>query len=172
MASTTSSLASTVQRERALKVGLRIWGAGSLVVFGTIFVGHVVRWSAGANNETPQWLVWGGLPGQGTLLLSGVYLVWAGYVLIASRRPDAYASFLDFTMWANMVHGLIMVPAALEMILHGKFAIDIPWVWALSAVVLLLRPVETVNSGQRDILADANLPRLLLPRERRGDGVC
>jgi hypothetical protein len=43
--------------------------------------------------------------------------------------PAAYLLFLDFTMWANLAHGLLMVPQALgSREYHSKFLTDIPWI--------------------------------------------
>jgi hypothetical protein len=47
-------------------------------------------------------------------MLFVIYLTWAVFFFIAARKPQAYVSFLNFTMWANLVHGLLMVIQALR----------------------------------------------------------
>jgi hypothetical protein len=73
-------------------------------------------------------------------MLTVTYFVWSVFLIRASRDPEAHASFLDFTMWANLAHGLIMVPQAFgEHTYHSKFMTDIPWVLILAAAIALLR---------------------------------
>jgi hypothetical protein len=46
-------------------------------------------------------------------------------------------------MWANLAHGLLMVPYSLtQPEYHSKFLTDIPWILGLSAAIFLLgRPL-------------------------------
>lgn len=127
-------------KTRLLKVVLRVWGVGSILIFGTIFTGYAIQMPSFRPGAELHWLVWDDLPGHVALMLSGIYLVWAVYTLVAARRPAAYSSFLDFTMWVNIVHGLIMIPGAFEQPYHGKFLTDIPWILLLSAAIYFLRP--------------------------------
>ena len=82
-------------------------------------------------------------------MLSLIYLVWAVYLWVAAAQPVAYRSFLDFTMWANLAHGLVMIPGALEHGYHSKLLTDIPWVLLLSAAIAVLRPARTGADGDR-----------------------
>jgi hypothetical protein len=41
-------------------------------------------------------------------MLFTIYLVWAVFFFLAARNLLAYVSFLNFTMWANRFHGLLM----------------------------------------------------------------
>jgi drug/metabolite transporter (DMT)-like permease len=94
------------------------------------------------------WAVWDDLPGHVAMMLAAIYLTWAVYLLLAARRPADYASFLNFTMWANLVHGLVMAPGALEHEYHSKFLTDIPWILLLSVAIYLLRPrADTASAG-------------------------
>lgn len=127
-------------KEKLLRIILLGWGSGSLLIFGTIFIGYATQWSAFGEGARLHWLVWDDLPGHVALMLSAIYLSWAVYILVAARRPAAYASFLDFTMWVNLVHGLVMIPGAFEHQYHSKLATDIPWILLLSAAIYLLRP--------------------------------
>ncbi|WP_433287109.1 DUF6632 domain-containing protein [Pseudonocardia sp. CA-142604] len=127
------------KRTGLLKVVLRAWGVGSILIFGAIFTGYAIQTPGFRPGAELHWLVWDDLPGHVGLMLSGIYLVWAVYTLVAARRPAAYSSFLDFTMWVNIAHGLIMIPGAFEQHYHSKFLTDIPWVLLLSAAIYFLR---------------------------------
>jgi len=124
------------------KTLLRAWSVLSFVIFGTIFTGYAIGSPAFDYGGSLHWLVWDGLPGHVAMMLAGIYLVWAAYVWVAVRNPAAWGSFLNFTMVANIVHGLIMVPGAFEAPYHSKFFTDIPWVWILAAGIYLLRPAH------------------------------
>ena len=87
-----------------------------------------------------HWAVWDDLPGHVAMMLAAIYLTWSVFLLLAARRPADYGSFLDFTMWANLVHGLVMIPGAFEHGYHGKFLTDIPWILLLSVAIAVLRP--------------------------------
>lgn len=44
-------------------------------------------------------------------MLAAVYLVWAVMLWRASYDPAKHSLFLDFTIWANAAHGLVMLVA-------------------------------------------------------------
>lgn len=127
-------------RVRLLTVLLRVWAVASLLIFGTIFTGYATQSPLFGLGGALHWMVWDDLPGHVALMLSLIYLVWAVHVWIAAGRPQADRSFLEFTMWANLAHGLVMIPGALEHGYHSKFLTDIPWVLLLSATIAALRP--------------------------------
>jgi hypothetical protein len=130
-------------RTRWLKIVLRVWGCVSILIFGTIFIGYAIQTPAFRQGGALASLVWDDLPGHVALMISGIYLTWAVFLLIASAHPAKYTSFLAFTMWANLVHSLIMIPGALEHQYHSKFATDIPWILLLSVAIFVLRPRDT-----------------------------
>jgi hypothetical protein len=47
-----------------------------------------------------------------------IYLVWAFFLWKASRNPEKHGLFIDFTIWANIAHGLVMI---LIGVLSGEF---------------------------------------------------
>ncbi len=51
-------------------------------------------------------------------MLFVIYLTWGVFFFLAARQPLAYASFFNFTMWANLFHGLLMVGQAAMMMDH------------------------------------------------------
>jgi hypothetical protein len=127
-------------RMRLLKIVLRVWGLASIAIFGFIFIGYAMHTSAFRPGAGMHWAVWDDLPGHVAMMLAAIYLTWAVFLLLAANRPADYASFLNFTMWANLVHGLVMVPGAFEHGYHGKFLTDIPWILLLAGAIYVLRP--------------------------------
>jgi hypothetical protein len=71
-----------------------------------------------------------------------IYVVWGVFLLRAAGNPQAYQSFLNFTMWANLAHGLLMAAqAAMDFDRYwSKFLTDIPFVLFLALGIYLLRP--------------------------------
>lgn len=134
-------------RLQLLKIVLRVWGIASIAIFGFIFIGYSLQASAFRPGAGMHWAVWDDLPGHVAMMLAAIYLTWAVYLLLAARRPADYASFLNFTMWANLVHGLVMVPGAFEHGYHSKFLTDIPWILLLSVAIYLLRPRAVAASA-------------------------
>ena len=128
-------------REKALKIFLLIHGSLSLLLFTTLSVGLFFHMPAFDKGGVLNWAVWDDMSDHAPLMVTVIYFVWSIFVIRASRNPRAYASFLDFTMWGNLAHGLVMVPQALDMhMYHSKFMTDIPWVWLLAAGIAFLRP--------------------------------
>jgi Family of unknown function (DUF6632) len=98
-----------------MRVFLRVYGIVHIVLFTFLFLGVFLQWSfltdeGGALN----WMIWndtraadGHVHVAPMLLL--VSVVWGVFLVRAADNPRAYSSFLDFTMWANAVHGVLMV---------------------------------------------------------------
>jgi hypothetical protein len=143
-------------RTRLLKIVLRVWGMASIAIFGFIFIGYAMHANAFRPGAGLHWAVWDDLPGHVAMMLASIYLTWSVFLLLAARRPADYTSFLSFTMWANLVHGVVMVPGAFEHGYHSKFLTDIPWILLLSAAIYLLRP--------RSDAAPADAPREAVAR--------
>ena len=133
---------------RLLTIFLRVWGVGSIAIFGFIFVGYAMHTKAFRPGAGMHWAVWDDLPGHVALMLAAIYVTWAVFLLLAARRPTEYTSFLNFTMWANLVHGLVMVPGAFEHGYHSKFLTDIPWILLLAAAIYFLRPRTEVTAAE------------------------
>jgi len=47
-----------------------------------------------------------------------IYAVWVFFLWRASKNPEKHLLFIDFTIWANIAHGLIMIFIA---VLRGEF---------------------------------------------------
>src|SRR3984893_3357341 len=98
----------------ALKIFLRVYGVLTLIIFSLLFVGILV--------ETPllsehggalNWTIWndvrfGNEHNHVPPMLMIIYIVWGVFLIRAARNPPAYLSFLSFTMWANLAHGVLM----------------------------------------------------------------
>ena len=134
---------------RRLSVFLRVYGALSLVIFGSLFLGFAVETPLLADEPRGalNWLIWNGVrcgsePCHVPPMLFVIYLAWAVFFFLAARKPLAYRSFLSFTMWANVSHGAIMIVQA---VMHldrywSKFLTDIPFVVILALGIYLWRP--------------------------------
>jgi hypothetical protein len=71
-----------------------------------------------------------------------IHIVWGVFFFRAARNPLAYVSFLSFTMWAYLFHGLLMTVQAL-MFLNTqwhRFFMDIPYELILALGIYLWRP--------------------------------
>ena len=74
------------------------------------------------------------------LMLEAVYLVWGIFMLKAARKPMTYLSFLHFTLWANLVHGLLMIPQAMMVGMMYKMATDVAYCIVLAMGLWILMP--------------------------------
>ena len=62
------------------------------------------------------------------------------FMLLAAREPLFYVSFLQFTLWANLVHGLVMVPQAMMVGMMYKMFTEIAYCLVLALGLWLLMP--------------------------------
>ena len=138
-----------------LRLFLRIYGVLMFVIFVPLSIGFVLQLPAMNPGGALHWLIWDDISGHVGPMLFVIYLVWGVFLLMAANDPLRYQPFLEFTMWANLAHGLLMVPMALEgsHIYHSKLLTDIPFLLGLSAGIFWLRPrreqqsVQTQRSG-------------------------
>jgi hypothetical protein len=124
-----------------LKVFLNIFGVVSIALFGTLFFLTAFDVPAMQEGGALRFLRWDILSKHVELMIEAVYLVWGVFLLLAARKPMAYISFLQFTAWANLVHGLVMIPQSL--MLHGymyKMATDVAYCLVLAIGIWLLLP--------------------------------
>ena len=138
----------------ALRIFLRIYGVLTLTIMTLLFVGFAVQTPLLAEHGGAlNWTIWndvrfGHEHAHVPPMLFVVYIVWGVFMLRAASNPQGYLSFLNFTMWANLAHGLLMVAqAAMEMDRYwSKFLTDIPFMLVLALGIYLLRP--SVNTEQ------------------------
>jgi uncharacterized protein DUF6632 len=131
-------------RLRLLKGFLRIYGWLSLTLFSVLMVGFIVQPASWEVGGRWHWLIWDSVTDPVAPMLIAVYIVWSIFIIRAARDPMANKMFLEFTAWANVAHGISMVPHALMASeYHIKFLTDIPMVLLPAIALWLLRPSST-----------------------------
>lgn len=132
---------SEARKIKRLKIFLRTYGVLTFLIFGSLSVGFILQHPELNPGGSLHWLIWDEVTGHVGPMLFAIYLVWGGFFFLAANQPYKYRSFLDFTMWANLAHGLVMIPMALgSEMYHSKLLTDIPFILGLSAGIYLLRP--------------------------------
>lgn len=129
-----------------LKIFLNVYGVVSVVLFGGLFVLTLFDAPIMQEGGALRFMRWEPLAKHIELMLEGVYFVWGIFLFRAARNPAQSLSFIDFTIWANLVHGLIMVPQSL--VIPGfryKLLTDVAYCLVLSGGLLVLRPRGSVN---------------------------
>ena len=73
-------------------------------------------------------------------MMAAIYIVWAVMLWRASDDPAQHYLFIDFTIWANAAHGLVMLIATpLQKGLVMTLIEGVP-LFAIAAVLAWLRP--------------------------------
>ena len=123
-----------------LKLFLNTYGVVSILLFGGLF--SLTSFDAPVMQEggTLRFMRWDVLSKHVELMLEAVYLVWGIFMLMAARKPLAYLSFLNFTLWANLVHGLLMIPQAMMVGMMFKMFTDIAYCLVLAVGLWVLMP--------------------------------
>ncbi len=123
---------------KALKIFLTIYGIISIMLFGTLFLLTSVDAPIIQDGGALRFLRWDVLSKHVELMIEIVYLVWGIFMLIAARKPLSNLSFINFTLWANLAHGLLMIPQAMMTGMMYKMYTDIAyclflaiglWIW-------------------------------------------
>jgi hypothetical protein len=148
--------------QAGFRVFLRVYGVLTLAIFVLLFVGFLAQSPLLAENGGAlNWTIWndvrcGSEHVHVPPMLMVIYIVWGLFLLRAASDPHSYASFLNFTMWANLAHGVLMAAQAATEIHHywSKFLTDIPFVLILALGIYLGRradrpqqPSSAINSG-------------------------
>jgi hypothetical protein len=137
------------KKQAALAILLRIYGVLTLMIFGPLIVGFAVQTPLLADEPRGalNWAIWNGIrcgsePCYVPPMLFIIHLVWGVFFFLAARKPLAYESFLSFTMWAYLLHGLLMAVEALTHIntQWHRFLMDIPYELILALGIYLWRP--------------------------------
>lgn len=126
---------------KSLRLFLNVYGVISVVLFGGLFILTLFDAPILQEGGALRFMRWAPLAKHIELMLEGVYLVWAVFFFLAARSPLRFRSFIDFTIWANAVHGLIMLAQAIMTPeFHYKILTDVAYCLALSAGLFMLRP--------------------------------
>ncbi len=125
---------------KRLRIFLNFYGVFSLILFGGLF--SLTSFDAAIMQEggALRFMRWDVLSKHVELMLEAVYIVWGVFMLLAARKPLAYLSFLNFTFWANLVHGLLMVPQAMMVGMMFKMFTDIAYCMILAIGLWILLP--------------------------------
>jgi hypothetical protein len=134
-------------KHTAFRVFLIAYGILTLLVFGLLFVGFMVQAPLLAEHGGAlNWTIWndvrfGSDHAHVPPMLLLIYVVWGVFLLRAAGDPPAYTAFLDFTMWANLAHGVLMAAqAGMDIDRYwSKFFTDIPFVLILALGIYLWR---------------------------------
>ncbi|WP_156664432.1 DUF6632 domain-containing protein [Mycobacterium sp. 852002-51057_SCH5723018] len=137
----------------AFRVFLRVYGVLTLAIFVPLFAGFVAQSPLLAEHGGAlNWTIWNDVRcGSEHLhvppMLLVIYIVWGIFLLRAAGDPHGYASFLNFTMWANLAHGVLMAIQAGTEIDHywSKFLTDIPFVLVLAVGIFVWRRKEQAS---------------------------
>lgn len=123
---------------KALKIFLTIYGIVSIMLFGTLFLLTSIDAPIMQEGGALRFLRWDILSKHVELMIEIVYLVWGIFMLIAARKPLSNLSFINFTLWANLAHGILMIPQAMMVGMMYKMYTDIAyclflaiglWIW-------------------------------------------
>ena len=145
----------------AFRIFLRVYGVLTLVIFVSLLVGFLAQSPLLAEHGgVLNWTIWNDVRcGHSHLhvppMLMVIYIVWGVFLLRAASDPRSYGSFLSFTMWANLAHGLLMVVQAGSEISHywSKYLTDIPFVLILALGIFLWRRAN--GAGERPALLNS-----------------
>ena len=76
-------------------------------------------------------------------MMTAIHLVWAVMLWRASNNPAKHILFIDFTMWANAAHGLVMLIATpIQKGVVMTFIEGVP-LFVIAGVLWWLRPRQT-----------------------------
>jgi hypothetical protein len=133
---------------KGLSLFLNVYGVISIILFGGLFALTATDAAIIQDGGALRFMRWEPLAKHIELMLEGVYFVWAIFFFRAARNPLRYLSFIDFTVWANAVHGLIMVAQVLIMphFLYKMFT-DVAYCLVLAAGLLVLRPRGKIETS-------------------------
>ena len=123
-----------------LKLFLNNYGVISVILFGGLFLLTSFDAPIMKDGGAFRFMRWDVLSKHVELMLEAVYLVWGIFILMAARKPLAYLSFLNFTLWANLVHGLLMIPQAMMVGMMFKMFTDIAYCLVLAVGLWILMP--------------------------------
>ena len=126
---------------KGLTLFLNVYGVISVILFGGLFALTATDAAIIQDGGALRFMRWEPLAKHIELMLEGVYFVWAIFFFAAARNPLRYLSFIDFTIWANAVHGMIMAVQAMIMPhFHYKMFTDVAYCLVPAAGLIALRP--------------------------------
>lgn len=137
------------QKLNRLKVFLTIYGIISIMLFGGLFILTSLNAPVMQEGGMLRFLRWDILSKHVELMIEIVYLVWGIFMLLAARDPLAHFSFLNFTLWANLAHGVLMIPQAVMVGMMYKMYTDIAYCLVLAIGLWVLMPRREELTGRQ-----------------------
>jgi hypothetical protein len=145
------------RRLRALSTLLRFYGVFTLIIFSALLAGFAIQTPLLSDDPKGalNWVIWNGIrcgkePCYVPPMLFIIDIVWGVFFFVAARRPLAHVSFLTFTGWAYLAHGLLMTVQALT---HfdtqwHRFLMDIPYELILALGIYYWRPPSSLQGDR------------------------
>ena len=126
---------------KGLKAFLTIYGVISLILFCGLFVLTMINAPIMQDGGALRFMRWTPLAPHIELMLEAIYIVWAIFLFLAARQPLRYISFINFTIWANLVHGLVMLVQSILMpAFRYKIFTDVAYCLVIALGLTALRP--------------------------------
>lgn len=124
-----------------LSLFLNISGVISIILFACLFLGTLFDAPVLQDGGALRFMRWEPLSKHVELMLEIVYVVMAIFLFLAAKKPEAYISFINFVIWSNLAHGLLMVFQSLSMPhFHYKMFTDVAYCLALAIGLMILKP--------------------------------
>lgn len=123
-----------------LKIFLTFYGIISILLFGTLFLLTSIDAPIMQEGGALRFLRWDIPSKHVELMIEIVYLVWGIFMLIAARNPLTNLSFIRFTLWANLAHGILMIPQAIMVGMMYKMYTDIAYCICLAIGLWIFTP--------------------------------
>jgi hypothetical protein len=140
---------------KSLKIFLTIYGIVSIMLFGTLFLLTSVDAPVMQDGGALRFLRWDVLSKHVELMIEIVYLAWGVFMLIAARKPLSNLSFLNFTLWANLAHGLLMIPQAMMVGMPHKMYTDVAYCLVLAiGLWIWIPPGEEITAQKTSLNAE------------------
>jgi hypothetical protein len=126
---------------KGVKIFLNLYGIISIILFGGLFIFTAIDAPFMQDGGALRFMRWTPLAKHIELMLEIVYFVWGVFFFLAARKPLRYLSFINFTIWANAAHGLLMVVQCFIMrgFLYKMFT-DNAYCLILAIGLFILRP--------------------------------
>ena len=136
------------EKLKMLRIFLIIYGSISVLLFGTLFILTSIDAPIIQEGGALRFLRWDVLSKHVELMIEIVYLIWGIFMFIAASKPLSNISFLNFTLWANLAHGMLMIPQAMMVGMMYKMYTDIAYclILAIGLWILLPRSGETTET--------------------------
>ncbi|MGE5801695.1 MAG: DUF6632 domain-containing protein [Gemmatimonadota bacterium] len=85
-------------------------------------------------------------------MMAAVHIVWAVMLWRAASSPEQHTLFIDFTIWANVAHGIVMLIATpLQKSVFMAFIEGIPLL-AIAAILWWLRPRPGLSRVPKEVI--------------------